>query len=140
MPSSYSFLQSNSSSSSSENDSKSDQSDDDDSHVNRIRHSFKKRTIQNDNYMLERPSDSDNDNESVSEADDDEHDIQAPSTIPESYLLPRQSSAATHSIDENKSHKFEHNDSLFIDSDSSPFVRMHDCKTEKERKKTHQTT
>ncbi|UJR31845.1 hypothetical protein I4U23_019321 [Adineta vaga] len=77
MPSSFSFLlnrQTNSSRSSSENDSKSDQSDTDDNGINGD-YSLK-RTIQNENDMLERPSDHDDScsQSDVSDNNDDDDD------------------------------------------------------------------
>jgi hypothetical protein len=130
MPSSFSFLlnsQTNSSSSSSENDSKSDQSDDDIGYYN-------KRTIQNDNDMLERPSDHDDSYSQTDDTDNDEkeNDIFISSNIPESYFLTRQSTLYDNdwpkksSIDENKFKTsiniddtslldIERNDTFFLD-------------------------
>jgi hypothetical protein len=89
MPSSFSFIL-NSSSSSSENDSKSDQSDDD----NDINLGFyTKRINQNDNDMLERPSDHD---DSCSQSDDTDNDDEkenaqfTSSHNPRSLFLTRQ--------------------------------------------------
>jgi len=132
MPSSFSFLlnsQSSGSSSSSENDSKSDQSDDDDIGY------YNKRTMQNDNDMLERPSDHDDSCSQTTDTDNDEkeNDIFTSSNIPQSYFLTRQSTLYDNdwykksSTDENKFKKLintddtslldiERNDTLFLDS------------------------
>lgn len=95
MPSSFSFLQSSSnsssSSSSSENDSKSDQSDDDDDDDD-IDYYKKKRTNENDNDMLERPSDHDESFSQTDESDNEEKetDLFISSNKTQSYFLQRQ--------------------------------------------------
>lgn len=117
MPSSFSFLLSSgssSSSSSSENDSKSDQSDDDENDIGY----YKKRTIQNDNDMLERPSDHDDSYSQTDDTDNDEkeNDLFTPSNIPSSYFLTRQATLYDNdwpkrtSLDENKFQKSFHRD------------------------------
>lgn len=102
MPSSYSFFRkapTNSSSSSLENDAKSEQSEED--HVNRINiRRYKTRTTQNDNVMLECPSDYDNSfsqtDDSNNNNDDDEddnekeNDLFTPSYNTRSSCLTRQ--------------------------------------------------
>jgi hypothetical protein len=134
MPSSFSFLlnsQSSSSSSSSEKDSKSDQSDDDDDHIN-ISY-YKKRTIQNDNDMLERPSDQENSGSETDDSDHDEteHNLFTSSNNPGSYILTRQLTLydddwpKQSSNDENKFRKSMHrNDTLFMDSNQHQLVSM----------------
>ncbi len=133
MPSSFSFSlnsQSSSSSSSSEKDSKSDQSDDDDDddHIN-ISY-YKKRTIQNDNDMLERPSDQENSGSETDDShhDENEHNLFTSSNNPGSYILTRQLTLydddwpKQSSNDENKFQKSMHrNDTLFMDSMVSMF-------------------
>ena len=77
MPSSFSFLRNsrtNSSSSSVEHDLKSDQSGDDDDHHHRHEECRQKRTIPNENDMLERPSDHDDDSCSQSDVTDNNDD------------------------------------------------------------------
>jgi hypothetical protein len=116
MPSSFSFLlnsQSSSSSSSSENDSKSDQSDDDD-HIGH----YKKKTIQNANDMLERPSDHDDSCSPTDDTDNDEkeNDLFTSSNNPRSHFLTRQLTFYDNdwqkksSIDENEFQKSIHQD------------------------------
>ncbi|CAF1963921.1 unnamed protein product [Rotaria magnacalcarata] len=105
MRSSSSFFQknqNNSSSSSLENDSTSDQSDDDDDEDDNHRINFERhrtRTIQNDNNMLECPSDygdscsqSDDSNNNNNDDDDDEkeNDLFTSSTNTRSSFLTRQ--------------------------------------------------
>jgi hypothetical protein len=115
MPSSFSFLvnsqSSRSSSSSSENDSKSDQSDDDDDDNDKDITYYKKRTIQNDNDMLERPSDHDDDSCSQSDDSDNdekENDLFPSSNNPHLHILSRQFTFYDNdwhkkaSLDENK--------------------------------------
>ncbi len=109
MPSSFSFLvnSQSSNSSSSSSDSKSDQSDDDDNDINY----YKKRTIQHDNDMLERPSDHDDDSYSQtdeSDNDEKENDLFPSSNNSARYILSRQltfydnDSVKKPSIDETK--------------------------------------
>jgi len=116
MPSSFSFLlnsQSNSSSSSSENDSKSDQSDDDDE----IGY-YNKRTMENDNDMLERPSDHDDSYSQTDDSDNDEkeNDPFISSNNSRSYFLTRQLTLYENdwpdktSLHENKFQKSFHRD------------------------------
>jgi hypothetical protein len=140
MPSSFSFLrnsQSSSSSSSSESDSKSDQSDDDDISIGY----YKKRTIQNDNDMLERPSDHDDSYSQTDDSDNDENNRFTSSNSPRSYFLTRNLTLYDNdwpkksSIDENKSKKsinpdeeslseIERNDTLFLHSNQHRLVSV----------------
>ena len=144
MPSSFSFLVNSQSSrsSSSSNDSKSDQSDDDDDIINY----YKKRTIQNDNDMLERPSDHDEENYSQSDEsdnDENENDPFPSSNNPAEYSLSRQltfydtdwpkrtsfnETKFKQSINRDETSLFESNDTPPIESSQRRLVSIKELK------------